>query len=119
MVSLPAQADDCSEITSQYRNAQVAVIQGRLEIHLQRLVVQEGVAWSAMLSAQATLGHILQLAAIDGCKLPPMKHPNGIVDDAKDRACAAAMSKPPKRPLREVPECAHYVATAAAIREGR
>jgi len=124
MVSLPAHAaDECTDITRLYRDAQVAILAARLDIHSQRFAPQQMVAWNAMVSAQATLSHVLDFAQMHGCKLPLPKYPAGVVTQAEDRACGREMAKendkPQKRTLREVPECAHYTAAAQAIREGK
>ncbi|TWT10763.1 hypothetical protein [Reyranella sp. CPCC 100927] len=124
LFSLPAQAaDECAEISRLYRNAQVGILAARLDLHMQRLAPQQTVAWTAMVSAQATLSHVIGFAQMHGCKLPPPKYPSGVVTEAEDRACGREMSKeadkPQKRTVREVPECAHYVAAAQAIREGK
>ncbi|HEX2888658.1 hypothetical protein [Vineibacter terrae] len=112
----------CDELNQQYRSHQIGVISARLDVYLQRAAPQQAVAWTAVISAQTAMAHVLELAKMHGCKLSPAKYPSGVIMDPDDRICSYELekgaSKHPRRNMNEIAECRHVWEAIKTIGSG-
>lgn len=81
--------DNCAAIRHQYGQAQKQIIESRLELLGAKSAPQQSVGWLSIQAGQNALSLAVSIAQQNGCPLQPPRYMLGIVDPAKDRACAA------------------------------